>query len=159
MRHAKRKYGSKKGYLYAKQLSFLSETYKQNTLSGSDGEDNNDDNWGSDSDDNKVKHFYKNGSFETKEEPTWQNDDESMGTQLKKRKTDIEFVETNYPEVPSRIAIVDEDKSFFDSLLPAVKQFTIDQKLELRSDILKLIKQYRKDARSSRLQNDWDQMF
>lgn len=150
MRHARRKNG-RKGYLYAKHLSFLCEIYKQN-LSGSEGEDNNDDTWASDSEESKLKSIlFKSACYESKDEPLiWQNDDESIDIKRKKRKTDIEFVETNYPETASSVAIVDEDKSFFDSLLPAVRDFTIDQKLEFRSDILKLIKQYR----NSRVLND-----
>ncbi|KOB70669.1 Uncharacterized protein OBRU01_14845 [Operophtera brumata] len=157
VRHVKRKYG-KKAYLYAKQLSFLRELYKQTTLSGSEGEEHNDDTWASDSEESKLKKIlFKSGCFESKEEPLmWQNDDETIDLKRKKRKTDIEFVETNFPEATSSLAVIDEDKSFFDSLLPAVKDFTIDQKLEFRSDIIKLIKNYRKNARSLRLKDESD---
>lgn len=154
VRNAKRKY-SKKGYLYAKHLSFLGDIYKQNTLFGSDGEDNNDDTWASD-DETKIKSILFKSDFESKEESLiWQNNDETIDLNRKKRKTGIEFVEANEATSSSGV-VVDEDKSFFDSLLPAVKDFTIDEKLEFRSDIIKLIKHYRNNARSLRLKDEAD---
>lgn len=143
MRNLKRKYG-KKGYIYASNLAFLSEVYKQTNMSGSDGEepmDQQDESWASDDvnkKDNLKKILFKTG-FEN--DILWQNDDvDTFDSTRKKRKTDIEFVEASFTEGMSTI---DDDKSFFDSILPAVKDFTIDQKLEFRCDIIKLIKSYR----------------
>lgn len=45
--------------------------------------------------------------------------------------------------LPSYSTEIDEDKSFFHSLMPMVKLFNIDQKLEFRCEVLNLIKKIR----------------
>ncbi|XP_076751416.1 uncharacterized protein LOC143423753 [Xylocopa sonorina] len=59
--------------------------------------------------------------------------------------------ETSLPNYPQHSVScdIDEDKSFFDSLLPTVKTFTIDQKLEFRSEILNTIKKIRLSGTST----------
>ncbi|CAL1275995.1 unnamed protein product [Larinioides sclopetarius] len=43
------------------------------------------------------------------------------------------------------------DRSFFDSLLPSIKDFTEDQKLEFRCEVLSLVKRMRKSFSSNSL--------
>lgn len=43
-----------------------------------------------------------------------------------------------------KISKPDEDQSFFNSILPAVKEFDLDQKLEFRSKVLTLVQTIRK---------------
>ncbi|XP_072377644.1 uncharacterized protein [Diabrotica undecimpunctata] len=44
---------------------------------------------------------------------------------------------------------IDEDTSFFNSVLPLVKQFDIDQKLDFRSEVLNIIKKIRQSRNNS----------
>lgn len=71
----------------------------------------------------------------------------------------------HYPEFENPIAMsrgseevgvesFDEDRSFFDSLLPAVREFDMDQKLKFRYEVLKTIKDIRSSAGPSRPQPD-----
>ncbi|CAH2268841.1 uncharacterized protein LOC120627803 isoform X1 [Pararge aegeria] len=46
------------------------------------------------------------------------------------------------------VATFDEDRSFFDSLLPAVREFDMDQKLKFRYEVLRTIKDIRSSDQS-----------
>ncbi|XP_047032914.1 uncharacterized protein LOC124639540 [Helicoverpa zea] len=148
VRHRKRKYG-KKGYVYAKHLTFLSNLYNNKTSqSGSDVECDNQ----SDDEDAKLK----SGGAKTKrfdllsDSTMWASDPEDSPSTIEnlkrkrtsKEETDIEYVDTPFPDasVSFSTPVEDEDRSFFESLLPAVREFNMDQKLEFRSEVLCLIK-------------------
>ncbi|XP_057654221.1 uncharacterized protein LOC130892694 [Diorhabda carinulata] len=63
------------------------------------------------------------------------------------RKIDKEDSSVEYVAVPMDIPKhqeIDEDTSFFNSILPMVKQFNADQKLDFRSEVLNVIKNMRR---------------
>lgn len=151
VRHRKRKYG-KRGYVYAKYLTFLTDLYNtKNSQSGSDLDCDNDDQ--SEEDENKLKKIgSKCKKFDLLNDSSlWGSDAEDSHStidNLKRKRTskqdsnDIEYVETPFPDpsVSYTTPTEDEDRSFFESLLPAVREFNMDQKLEFRSEVLCLIK-------------------
>lgn len=150
MRHTKNKYG-KKGYMYAKHLSFLDKFYKQNSQSGSDVDpDNNESCWQSD-DDTKLNKLSFKKNLTTKSNSSWLSEEETPSTidNLKRKRRNstkergIEFVEAAFPEATCSYTVEDEDRSFFESLLPAVRRFDMDEKLEFRSEVIRLIKNIR----------------
>ncbi|KAJ8711236.1 hypothetical protein PYW07_008478 [Mythimna separata] len=149
VRHRKRKYG-KKGYVYAKHLSFLTDLYNnKNSQSGSDVECDNDDQ--SEEDDKLKKIGVRTRKFDLLNDSSiWGSDPEDSPSTIEnlkrkrstKQETDIEYVDTPFPDatVSFNTPTEDEDRSFFESLLPAVREFNMDQKLEFRSEVLCLIK-------------------
>ncbi|XP_049879596.1 uncharacterized protein LOC126376311 [Pectinophora gossypiella] len=138
VRNAKRKDGKKGGYMYAKHLTFLNNTYKQNS----------DEEW-SDEETRKKANLTKTevDSWSIEED----NSLESVKRKIDKQDT-IEYVDTPVlPDATCSYPIEDEDRSFFDSLLPAVRKFDLDQKLEFRSEVLCLIKTIRNSDKRLRL--------
>ncbi|XP_045454005.1 uncharacterized protein LOC123663361 [Melitaea cinxia] len=141
VRSLKRKDG-KRAYMYAKLLTFLNTRYVDNHTSEGESEDES-------SDEAESVSINKSRNIEV---TATSEDESSTIDNLKRRrveKTDkIEFVET--PNVQSESVHVseNEDRSFFDSLLPAVREFDLDQKLEFRCGVLKLIKQIRSKGNS-----------
>lgn len=131
-----RKKDGRRDYMYAKQLSFLYNVYSK---TGSEEE------W-SDSEDSNT--FKKLTFISTKnDEETWQSDEEPIGN-LKRKKVKhdsdaIEYVNSIIPDATCSYPNEDEDRSFFESLLPAVRKFNLDQKLEFRSEVICLIKTIR----------------
>lgn len=135
VRNLKRLAGQKE-YIYAKHLAFLNSRYMGQTNEQTDDES---------SDEDKITDKSKNI-----EVLSCQSDDEpsivSVKRQRIEKRTNIEFVDT--PNVMTNLPDFhhsgeDEDKSFFNSLLPAVREFNLDQKLEFRCEVLKLIKYIR----------------
>ncbi|XP_026749495.1 uncharacterized protein LOC113510243 [Galleria mellonella] len=153
VRHVKKKDG-KRGYLYAAQLSFLNDIYKPSDCSDEDLDNN--ESWQSDADDS---HGFKKISLKRRlnlltDSNIWPSDGEDgppstienlkRKRSSKNKKQDIEYVDTPYIDASaSTYQIEDEDRSFFESLLPVVRRFDVDQKLEFRSEILGLIKNIR----------------
>ncbi|XP_047538223.1 uncharacterized protein LOC125071857 [Vanessa atalanta] len=135
VRNLKRKDG-KRGYMYAKHLTFLSSRYNENHTSEDDT-----------TDEEKNVSINKPRNIEVTT-----NSDEEASTivNLKRRRVEkfdkIEFVETPNIQTVETHCTEDEDRSFFDSLLPAVREFDLDQKLEFRCEVLKLIKHIRSEA-------------
>ncbi|XP_038214330.1 uncharacterized protein LOC119834111 [Zerene cesonia] len=83
-----------------------------------------------------------------KAESSSEEEDQSVIENLKRKrrvKERPEFLEMPREEEIriSSSSITDEDKLFFDSLLPVVHEFNLDQKLEFRTQILHLIKSIR----------------
>lgn len=150
VRHRKRKYG-KKGYVYAKHLTFLNDLYNnKNSRSGSD-EDCEHDEQSEDEDPKLKREEFKNKKFDLISDATlWGSDAEDSPSTIEnlkrkrssKQENDIEYVDTPFPDaaVSFNSPTEDEDRSFFESLLPAVREFNMDQKLEFRSEVLCLIK-------------------
>ncbi|XP_059054844.1 uncharacterized protein LOC131848901 [Achroia grisella] len=154
VRHVKKKDG-KRGYMYATQLSFLNDIYKPEC---SDDDIDNDP-WPSDADDG---HRFKKISLKRRldllsESNIWNSDCEDAPPSTienlkrkrasKNKKHDIEYVDTPYVDASgSAFQIEDEDRSFFESVLPIVRGFDVDQKLEFRSEILGLIKNIRSNS-------------
>ncbi|CAH2093431.1 unnamed protein product [Euphydryas editha] len=140
VRNLKRKDG-KRVYMYARLLTFLNARYVHEDNRTSEDESTDEDKSDSINNSRKI-------------EITTNSEDESSTIVNLKRcrveKTDkIEFVDT--PNVQSESSVhfsEDEDRSFFDSLLPAVREFDLDQKLEFRCEVLKLIKHIRSEANS-----------
>ncbi|CAG5047189.1 unnamed protein product [Parnassius apollo] len=152
VRDLKRK-DSKKAYMYAKHLTFLDNLYKTNNHSGS--EDSRE--W-NDEDTTKLKKLAgKRRRFDIlNESNVWTSDGEeevpSTIDNLKRRRVKeskaekIEFVDAPYTDTSCSYTVEDEDRSFFESLLPAVREFNVDQKLEFRSEVINLIKDFRKNG-------------
>ncbi|KAJ2942750.1 hypothetical protein O0L34_g14938 [Tuta absoluta] len=140
----KKKRPGQKAYMYAKHLKFLDNVYKQ-----SDKQSDDDAEWADDNDrihDPRKKRSFTDAEF-------WQDDSdhEFSVEETKKKKVKKEDNPLEYFESPiladtscSFSTVEDEDKSFFDSLLPTVRSFDIDQKLEFRSEVLSLLKKIRK---------------
>lgn len=137
VRNLKRKDG-KRAYMYAKLLTFLNTRYVDNHNSEGDSENESSD---------EVESVSVNKSRNIEVAATSDDDENSTIDNLKRRRVEktekIEFVDT--PNVQSELTHVseDDDRLFFDSLLPAVREFDLDQKLEFRCGVLKLIKQFR----------------
>lgn len=138
VRNLKRKTGQRE-YMYAKHLTFLNSRYVGRTNEQTDDES---------SDEDKITDKTKKTevlSCQSDDEPTTVN----VKRQRIEKRANIEFVDTpnlvtNLPDFhPSG---EDEDKSFFNSLLPAVREFNLDQKLEFRCEVLKLIKYIRSNS-------------
>lgn len=132
-------------YIYSKQLSFLQTagaTVKtQNSLSDEEEQEDVDDPAEESSEQNPT-------DSEALEKPPRYNQNS------RKRKRDIEstlidFMKAPIP-VPSVAAVSepDPDRSFFESILPSIRQFTEDEKLEFRSEILNLIQRMRTSSSS-----------
>ncbi|KAG6443053.1 hypothetical protein O3G_MSEX002669 [Manduca sexta] len=146
VRHIKRKYG-KRGYMYAKNLSFLENIYKQNSNSGSDIDaDNNDDTWASDAEDTKHNKLYLKKGLDIKSD-NWLSEEEPENVKRKRKSSkrkELEYVESPFPEAACSYSVAeDDDRSFFESLLPAVRSFDLDQKLEFRSNVIAIVKSIR----------------
>lgn len=110
-------------YIYARQLSFLLETVKTAAIdSGSNNEENTDE-------------------LSTLEANKEINPLRSQRP-LKRRREKSESSPSNYLQ-SSISSDVDDDRSFFESVLPTVRTFTIDQKLEFRSEVLSIIRNIR----------------
>lgn len=131
-------------------MTFLEDIYKTGQ-SGSDNEAQNegDDTWSDGDEEAKLKKMLLKSGFETKEEPLvdWPEAREKKRKKATKRDTQIDFVETSFPEASCSYENEDEDKSFFLSLIPAVRDFDVDKKLEFRSEVLKLVKKYRQEKK------------
>ncbi|KAJ0173306.1 hypothetical protein K1T71_011482 [Dendrolimus kikuchii] len=155
VRHVKRRYG-KRGYKHAKHLSFLNNIYTQNSQSGSEAE--LDDGWHSDPDESKLKIDKK--PFEVKTDLIWTSDAEEEqslvdDTKRKRPKKEFEYVEP-FTETACNFNAEDEDRSFFESLLPAVRTLDIDHKLEFRSQVIQLLKDMRANAKRIKLETNDD---
>ncbi|KAI5642573.1 alcohol dehydrogenase transcription factor myb/SANT-like domain-containing protein [Phthorimaea operculella] len=144
----KKKRPGQRSYMYAKHLNFLDNVYKSSDKQ-SDKQSDDDAEWADDND--RVHDPRKKRSFTDTE--YWQDDSDhdfsAEDTRTKKVKKEDNPLE--YFEAPiiadtscSFPTVEDEDKSFFDSLLPTVRSFDIDQKLEFRSEVLNLLKKIRK---------------
>ncbi|XP_041972448.1 uncharacterized protein LOC121728350 [Aricia agestis] len=137
VRNLKRGEGKRK-YMYAKQLAFLDAIYKQEEPSHE----------GSSSEEEARKPAKMMRHIEVYASPPDQfsEDDASTIDNLKRRRLNntenIEFVST-VGQNDSNYLAEDADRSFFDSVLPAVREFDMDQKLEFRGEVLKLIKRIR----------------
>ena len=131
-------------YIFARQLSFLqtagATTETQSSLGGNDEEE----------------HLQKS------EEQPGQNLTQPEGSERpqrydpnssRKRKRDMESCLIDFMKAPipsSTVAAVPEpnpDRSFFESILPSISDFTEDQKLEFRCEILNMIKRMRMSSR------------
>lgn len=55
----------------------------------------------------------------------------------------INHVRTMIPSASSTVHEIDDDKAFFDSIMSTIKTFNIDQKLEFRTEVLKLLRKIR----------------
>lgn len=140
-------------------MEFLNCLYKdkQNSQSGSDGDCDNDPDDHSDNeeaDDNKLKGLdFKSRKFDIiNASSMWESDAEETPStidnlkrrRVTKQENEIEYVDTPFPDATAAAtytsSMEDEDRSFFESLLPAVREFNMDQKLEFRTEVLCLIK-------------------
>ncbi|XP_068623559.1 uncharacterized protein [Battus philenor] len=154
VRDLKRKDG-KKGYMYAKHLAFLDNLYKGSGLpeNGSEGESRE---WHELDSPKHWRSERKRRCLEILGESNWPSDGEDAPStidnlkrrRVKENKTEkIEFVDAPFPDPGCSYAVEDEDRSFFESLLPAVRDFDVDLKLEFRSEVIRLIKELRSDRR------------
>lgn len=157
VRHLKKKYG-KRGYIYAKHLTFLTNIYSQHSQSGSDGEA--DETWQSENEETKTKINFKKPEGIKIDDLIWTSDAEDSQPLVEPRKrkrtskrgSEFEYVDSTFPETATcAFPNEDEDRSFFESLLPAVRGFDIDQKLEFRCQVIKLVKTFRSSGRKFKI--------
>lgn len=47
---------------------------------------------------------------------------------------------------PVTVELPDEDRAFFDSLIPTIKTFTADQKLDFRSEVLNIVRRMKRQS-------------
>nr|XP_034194112.1 uncharacterized protein LOC117610620 [Osmia lignaria] len=125
----KRRYSNhNRQYIYARRLSFLQELDKAAaTASSLDGEEAEE---AVATDDDQM-----NMPFVTsmKEEPSIKQ----------QRDLDPCLIDHLQTPVPCSVDEIDDDKSFFNSILPLVRSFNIEQKIEFRCEVLMLIKKVR----------------
>lgn len=125
----KRRYSNhNRQYIYARRLAFLQEVEKSatHTVSKLDSEEGEET-----IDDNQTTIPYVSSV-----------DEESSG----KRNKDTKPCCVNNPQMSSvscSVEEVDDDNSFFNSILPLIRSFNIEQKIEFRCEVLKLIKKVR----------------
>ncbi|KAG8279141.1 hypothetical protein J6590_003948 [Homalodisca vitripennis] len=139
-------------YLYARQLSFLQQIIEAVPTENSIVEEEENEN---DNNDDSISPHKNSSDQATSETPT---DDPSDNLEkipaVKRRKiiekTLIKFM--NKAPTPT-VEVPDDDKSFFDSIIPAVKSLSLDHKLEFRCEIMKLISRYRLLKRTGAYQN------
>ncbi|XP_028170130.1 uncharacterized protein LOC135081956 [Ostrinia nubilalis] len=134
VRHLRKDGDSKNSYVYANNLAFLNDLYKP----GSTQSDEELMNCPEDQKPKRKKIKYN------KFEDIWNRDEISPVEDTKIKGKDIEFIDT-FPTAncSTSFQMEDEDRSFFDSLLPAVRELTIDQKLEFRSEVISALKNIR----------------
>ncbi|CAH0402888.1 unnamed protein product [Chilo suppressalis] len=122
----------KKLYMYSAYLYFLDDIYK-------DGEDTGNE------ETPKIKMIKKEKRHYDDSNEAWPSDDSNLESKRKKIDSSMEFVD--FPEMALPCSTVlaedDDDHSFFNCLLPAVRQFSMDQKLEFRSEVIDIIKKIR----------------
>ncbi|XP_063388589.1 uncharacterized protein LOC134674445 [Cydia fagiglandana] len=152
----------KKGYMYAKHLSFLNAVYKGSGSEAEENDSNSNQLWESDADDDRKKKS-KRRRFQVLNDCNWsdaEDDPPSTIDNLKRKRVSnikceptLEFVDTPpamtpFAETSFTVPAEDEDRSFFESLLPAVRGFDLDQKLEFRSQVITLVKNIRTTAQA-----------
>ncbi|XP_013167645.1 PREDICTED: uncharacterized protein LOC106117769 [Papilio xuthus] len=150
-----------KRYMYSKFLTFLDNRYKKQDQSGSEADSKE---WNDETTPKHKRLAGKRKRFETLSESNWASDSEEVPStidNLKRRRVPenkdddernkIDFVNTPFPDPSCSYTVEDEDRSFFDSLLPVVREFNVDQKLEFRSEVLRLIKEFRHNRLKSTL--------
>lgn len=121
--------------MYASNMAFLNELYKAGAVPQSDDELINYP------DDQKPK---RKSRKLNKFADIWNTDELTHPDDLKQKGNDIEFIDTlPAANCSTSFQMEDEDRSFFESLLPAVREFSIDQKLEFRSEVISVIKNIR----------------
>ncbi|KAF0707593.1 MADF domain-containing protein [Aphis craccivora] len=126
--------GSGRKYIYARQLSFLQTAGATTETQSSFGND------------------------EIEEELTQPEEPEQPPTynqrSTKKRKLDIEtslidFMNTPIPTPTAPVVQeLNPDRSFFESILPSISDFSENQKLDFRCEVLNIIKRMRKPPQS-----------
>lgn len=140
VRNAKKKAAEGgRNYIYHKHLTFLADNYAEKIKP----KDTSDSEESSDEDSSRRKRIKK--------------ERDSPVPVLRRNASSeyLEYVQTN-GDVDALVQMnstqeIDDDKLFFESLLPATRQFDIDQKLQFRSDVLSLISKIRKEHRNSSL--------
>ncbi|CAG9814632.1 unnamed protein product [Phaedon cochleariae] len=129
---------SGKRYIYARQLSFLQTAgARTETQSSFGNDDEEEDPLEEQPEQNRTK------ENETEKSPRYEQNSS------KKRKRDLESALIDSMKAPSPSSLVasapepNADRSFFESILPSISNFTEDQKLEFRCEILNIIKRMR----------------
>ncbi|GBM94937.1 hypothetical protein AVEN_82891-1 [Araneus ventricosus] len=95
----------------------------------------------------------QNGLQQKKQKELYENSPLHEENSERKRKPDLEasliqFIKSPVPQ-PAAAPETNADRSFVDSILPSVKDFTEDQKLEFRSVVLSIVKRMRKSRISN----------
>ncbi|XP_012149521.1 uncharacterized protein LOC105663660 [Megachile rotundata] len=127
----KRRYSNhNRQYIYARRLAFLQEVEKSATLTVSylDSEEAEDT---ATVDDDQSTIPYVSSM-----------DEESSGKRNKDTKPCM-MNNSQMSNVSCSVEEIDDDKSFFNSILPLIQSFNIEQKIEFRCEVMKLIKKVR----------------
>ncbi|XP_023938063.1 uncharacterized protein LOC112045908 isoform X2 [Bicyclus anynana] len=165
-------------YIFMKQLSFLDSRYKPNPnasrsddQSSDDGDRTNNDNNSCDSDEPSIIENLKRRRTSSKRKKSAPNSNDEETPRKNRPKLEIvdpalsDMGSVQCPEYENPISMsrlsdeggadttqvpmFDEDRSFFDSLLPAVREFDMDQKLKFRYEVLRTIKDIRSQKQST----------
>lgn len=144
-------------YIYAKNLSFLETVLPSVTTGSATDEEQNEVNvvnYRNILNDAAVSAAIKG---EETPQPLLKGKESPVKRRKELQRNSLEFKNTpNIPTTPSTPSVVscsvhelDEDRAFFESLLPTIRLFNVDQKLEFRSDILNTIKRIRMTSTTS----------
>ncbi|CAH2052680.1 unnamed protein product, partial [Iphiclides podalirius] len=139
VRDLRRKEG-RRGYIYEEQLAFLQDLYSSSKGSGSEDPREHGEAAHRKRSAGKRHELSGASALASAEPPVIDN------PRRRKRvnKADkIDFVDTPCHDHGRSYPVEDEDRSFFESLLPAVREFDVDRKLEFRSEVIRLVKQLR----------------
>lgn len=136
-------------YIYARQLSFLKQAgatiETQSSIEGADNATN-----GHDGQMNFDESNFEDSNFVSEEEPT-PNRPPRYNPSSKKRRNDLESALIDFMQTPIPVPVPSDpsgDRAFFESILPSVKSFTEEQKLNFRCEVLNLIKRMRASQKS-----------
>lgn len=135
--------------MYARHLAFLNNLYNPVTYS-SDEDDQENEASEDDALQQPKKRFEPNN-----DSSTWPSDtDEISADNTKRRRNNKEIIDLKPYDPSCSFQIEDEDRSFFESMLPAVRAFNLDQKLEFRSEVLRLVTNIRHNVILSKIKVD-----
>ncbi|XP_030753489.1 uncharacterized protein LOC115880427 [Sitophilus oryzae] len=136
-------------YVYANKLSFLQPFLdlsgsKSRSIIKSEDESTNMD--GSSADSAEVEDDQRMTEVEINQQASSTKYSASSTTQEQPQEQyRRESVISDYFSTPIEFQPIDDDKAFFDSLLPTVRTFTIDEKLEFRLEVLNISKRIRRN--------------
>jgi hypothetical protein len=136
----------KRRYVYFKKLTFLDVTFREVPQVDALGTDSSDDQEDSNMEDGVCDNVALTSAVETNLETTGsteQLDLQPLPDNPAVRKRLLEESMITYLRSHRGVYTPDEDQSFFESILPTVRQFDVDQKFEFRIQVMSIIQNIR----------------
>ncbi|XP_029712837.2 uncharacterized protein LOC109405708 [Aedes albopictus] len=130
---------SSRKYIYAKQLSFLTQAGAVAETDSSFLEDESN-NQNTQDDFNDASECEASDDAKVKIPPRYISKSMNHAKDAKFESALIDFIKAQAPVAPEP----NPDRAFFESLLPIVEKFSEDEKLDFRSQVLELVKSIRK---------------